>query len=122
LFYLGKTPELLNFSAGRQNLLDACETVKLRTILTSRQFIEKGKMQPVIEALSTKSEIVYLEDVRAAGIGFIGKLAALAAYMLKKRAKPANGEVILFTSGSENKPKGVVLTHENLYANMQQLR
>ncbi|MDQ1910356.1 AMP-binding protein [Paenibacillus sp. GD4] len=121
LLRLGKTPAMLNFSAGVQNLLDACETASVQTVLTSRQFVEKGKLSPVIEALSAKVRIVYLEDVRSR-VSRTDQLGGLMQLLLRRRAEPGPREVILFTSGSESKPKGVVLSHSNLYANIQQAR
>jgi acyl-[acyl-carrier-protein]-phospholipid O-acyltransferase/long-chain-fatty-acid--[acyl-carrier-protein] ligase len=121
LFYQGKTPAILNFSAGKQSLLDACETAPVRTILTSRAFIAKGKLEPLVEALSVKADVIYLEDIRAS-VGTRVKAAAMLDYFRRRKSAKDGGEVILFTSGSENKPKGVVLTHANLYANILQAR
>lgn len=120
LFCVGKTPAILNFSLGIRSLLDCCETAHLDTILTSRAFIEKGKLEPIIAGLSPSVQIIYLEDLKASATAF-DKLAALAAYVTKRKAAPSTNELILFTSGSESKPKGVVLTHTNLYANIQQV-
>ncbi|MEI7024759.1 AMP-binding protein [Paenibacillus sp. y28] len=116
---LGKTPAILNFSAGSQNICDACETAGVQTVLTSRQFVEKGRLQPLMEALDLRVRIVYLEDVKTE-VGLGDQLGALASYLLGVRSADGPREIILFTSGSESKPKGVVLSHDNIYANIQQ--
>lgn len=120
LFRIGKTPAILNFSLGVQTLLDCCETAGIHTVLTSRQFVEKGKLGHLIEGLQEKVMIIYLEDVRES-VTALDKLSALFLYLNRKKSKATNNELILFTSGSESKPKGVVLTHDNLYANIQQV-
>ncbi|WP_255298333.1 AMP-binding protein [Brevibacillus dissolubilis] len=121
LFYVGKTPVVLNFTMGPQNLLDACETAGIKTVLTSREFVEKGKMEPLIEALQTTTQVLYLEDIRAT-VGTGDKLTALTNYLFKKKSTSTDNEVILFTSGSEAKAKGVVLSHANIYNNILQVR
>ncbi|WP_248928816.1 AMP-binding protein [Paenibacillus hamazuiensis] len=121
LFKLGIAPAILNFSAGKQAITDACETAGVRTILTSRLFVEKANLQPIVESLQHEYAIVYLEDVRAS-VKAGHKLAGLIDYAFGKRAPVRNNEIVLFTSGSENKPKGVVLSHDNVFANIQQAR
>lgn len=121
LFKLGKTPSILNFSAGESNLIDAADTSLFTTVLTSRVFIEKGKLGSIIAALSQKARIVYLEDIKETVTKF-DKLKGYLRYAFGSDVEKKENEIILFTSGSESKPKGVVLTHDNLYANIQQAR
>jgi acyl-[acyl-carrier-protein]-phospholipid O-acyltransferase / long-chain-fatty-acid--[acyl-carrier-protein] ligase len=127
LLRLGKSPAILNFTAGRSNVEDACETAELRTVLTSRVFVEKANLSLMVQALERKVRVIYLEDLRSQ-VGAAEKLGALLDYVFKRKAANAghlsegSGEVILFTSGSESKPKGVVLGHENIFANIQQVR
>lgn len=64
LFYNGKTPALLNFSAGIQNNLDCTEAAELKTILTSRVFIEKGGFRNLTDQLASRYKVLYLEDIK----------------------------------------------------------
>ena len=67
-------------------MISACKAAKVTTVLTSRAFIEKGRLDKLIEALSPVVRIIYLEDVRA-GIGSFDKLRGLLAG--KRRARGA---------------------------------
>lgn len=121
LFYNGHSPVMLNYSAGVQTILDACETADVRTILTSKEFIQKGQLENVADALSANYRLIYLEDIRRT-ISLTHKLQGLVAFRRRKRVHYHNNEVVLFTSGSEYRPRGVVLSHENIYSNVQQTR
>ncbi|MBP2639853.1 MAG: Acyl-(acyl-carrier-protein)--phospholipid O-acyltransferase [Firmicutes bacterium] len=118
LFYLSRTPAILNFNAGTENNLDCSEFAGVKTILTSRAFIEKGKFEKLEASLAKKFRLVYLEDIKLQ-IGLADKLTGLYKYLLGERAE-RDGSLILFTSGTESKPKGVVLSHKHILANINQ--
>ena len=117
---IGRVPAMLNFSAGPVNVLAAMKAAQVKTVLTSKAFIEKGKLDKLIAAIAGEARMVYLEDVRA-GIGIADKIRGLLAGTKPRVARDANDPaVILFTSGSEGTPKGVVLSHRNILANAAQ--
>jgi acyl-[acyl-carrier-protein]-phospholipid O-acyltransferase / long-chain-fatty-acid--[acyl-carrier-protein] ligase len=117
---IGRVPAMLNFSAGPSNVQAAMKAAQVKTVLTSKSFIEKGKLDKLIAAIASDAKIVYLEDVRAS-IGLADKVAGLLAGVEPRVARDANDPaVVLFTSGSEGTPKGVVLSHRNILANAAQ--
>ncbi|WP_085522047.1 AMP-binding protein [Tuberibacillus sp. Marseille-P3662] len=120
LFYLQKTPVMLNFTMGETTLTECCETAEVGTILTSRAFIKQANLSSVASGLEKHVKLVYLEDIKQS-ITTTHKVKAGYLYATKAGVdNVSEPELVLFTSGTDSRPKGVILTHSNIYANITQ--
>jgi acyl-[acyl-carrier-protein]-phospholipid O-acyltransferase / long-chain-fatty-acid--[acyl-carrier-protein] ligase len=118
----GRVPAMMNFTAGAEAMLACCAAAEVRTILTSRRAVRKGKLDRLIEGVSARVRVVYLEDVRKS-IGVLDKIGAMVSGRVPGSALDAEAAaVVLFTSGSEGSPKAVVHSHRSLLSNCAQLR
>ncbi len=120
-----RIPAMLNFTAGSDGLQSACTAAQIGTIVTSRAFVEQGKLEPKLEGLRDIT-ILYLEDLRPTmSLGDKLWLMGFARWFpdaVKRPSIPKDPAIILFTSGSEGKPKGVVLSNDAILANIAQIR
>ncbi len=125
LHALGKTPVMINFTAGQANVKAATSVSQTKTVLTSRRFVDNAKLEDLAEAMKGYVRLIYLEDIRKE-VTLIDKAAAAVAAKLPlafaAKSKPEDIGVILFTSGSFGSPRGVVLSQANLIANTRQIQ
>jgi acyl-[acyl-carrier-protein]-phospholipid O-acyltransferase / long-chain-fatty-acid--[acyl-carrier-protein] ligase len=121
LTLLGKIPVNLNYTASASAVAAAIGKCGIHTVIASRAFLEK------LDAFQAPPETVYIEDI-AAGITRVDKLrGSLAAWLLPgcllrekglRRVHPDDPATVIFSSGSTAEPKGVMLSHANLIANV----
>ena len=119
----GRVPALLNYTAGADGLRSACTAGQIHKVISSRGFLEKAKLDWIPGTLS-ELRFIYLEDLKdeltgtdRLWTGFMLLMPRLAEH----RSQPNDPAVVLFTSGSEGRPKGVVLSHRAILSNIAQI-
>tara|TARA_R110001606_G_scaffold399310_1_gene584736 strand:+ start:60833 stop:64297 length:3465 start_codon:yes stop_codon:yes gene_type:complete len=130
-FISGKTVINLNFTANADSLLSAINKAEIKTIYTSRRFIKKLQEKGFeLDILFEQASPIYLEDIHDEIKKPEQILTLLASYcfptsllihLFGKTVNIHSPATILFSSGSEGEPKGVVLSHQNIMGNIKQV-
>ncbi|APC96877.1 iglABCD operon regulator MigR [Francisella frigiditurris] len=130
LLMRGKGIVNLNYTASPDALRYAISSAEIETIITSKAFVEKlANKGFFVQEIFSACKIIYLEDIKkqikkpeAIKVLLETKLLPVN-FLVKKYVKAAKLDdlaFIIFSSGSEGIPKGIVIKHKNLLANVYQ--
>jgi acyl-[acyl-carrier-protein]-phospholipid O-acyltransferase/long-chain-fatty-acid--[acyl-carrier-protein] ligase len=130
LFISGKTAVNLNFTANIDSLIAAVKKAEITTIYTSRRFVGKLEKKGIeVEQVLQNTDAIYLEDL-IEKISQGEKVLTFAASFLPAKLLQAiygrashvtQTAALLFSSGSEGTPKGIMLSHQNIISNIKQV-
>ncbi|HYC45529.1 MAG TPA: AMP-binding protein [Burkholderiales bacterium] len=116
---------MLNYSAGAEAMHAACIAAGVKTVITSRRFVQVARLEAALRALQGV-HLIYAEDLRTS-LTARDKLWLVARALKHPRSvvphvAPSEHAVVLFTSGSEARSKGVAISHDAILASTAQLR
>lgn len=126
----GKTVYNLNYTNTPETMDYCCGVADVKSIITAKVFVEKLKQKGInMDILLSKYKVYYMEDLkemipkRAMILNFLRVLVLPAWYLelrFFKKVSLDDVATVIFSSGSEGRPKGVELTHYNLMGNIKQ--
>lgn len=126
----GQTIVNINYTSSVGAVQASVKSADIQTVLTSKRFLAKLQQRGIaIEDMLNGTRLVFLEEIKdSLGKSTLAKaflVSLLPVRVIYKLVSPQRNlndpAAILFSSGSEGTPKGIVLSHRNIIANCKQI-
>lgn len=119
----GKVPVNLNYTSSEEALDTAIKKCKMKHILTSHKFLEKAGLRQRDDMVSIEEikKKVTIKDkvISLLGFWFLPHWLLRFLFRVEKERNINSVATVIFTSGSTGNPKGVMLSHANINANIE---
>jgi len=114
-------PVNLNFTIGHDAMTKAAARAQLKTIISSRLFLKKASIEPMdgmVFLEDVLNDIAPLAKMRTLVLAYLLPSWAINRWLIARGTTADDLAGIIFSSGSTGVPKGVMLTHRNILANI----
>lgn len=123
LTMMGKIPVNLNYTASEEALESSARQCGMKQVITAKAFLE-------IVPIPVPGDPIYLEDIMGSVstkdrvIGMLYAIFCPTRLIEKRLGSPPKRSAddlatVVFSSGSEGEPKGVMLSHHNIMSNIR---
>ena len=124
LYFIGKVPINLNYTAGNDFLEAAQKQTGMKKIITAKKVLEKlnkEKMDSMLFLEEMLAGVKKSEKIKYILIALLTPRILIEKIFLTKRPSRHDIATIIFSSGSTGDPKGVMLSHDNITSNIESM-
>jgi len=120
---MGKVAVNLNYTASNESVASAARQCGIKHVLTAREFLQRVPIEVPGETVlldDVKKSITPKDKIFAMFLAIFGPMRFVERVLGSQKGRTEDDLcTVIFSSGSEGEPKGVMLTHKNVLSNCE---